>query len=287
MVAAFNVNAGAGTLAAIPKPVAASENGPAYVAIDRTGRTLVVADYHDAVVAAVAVRDDGSVGEPRAIRHFGRGPHPSRQTKSHPHSTMISPDNRFVLACDLGLDRIYSYRLDAERAALGPADPPFVAVEPGSGPRHLAFGRDGLHAYAINELSNTLVAYAYDPGRGSLSPLQTVSTLPPDFRGESTAAEVRVHPNGRFAYGSNRGHDSIALFAVDPATGLLTARGTIPAGGATPRNFALSPDGAWLVCAHQDSDTLCSFRVDPDRGSLTRIGGTVPVPMPVCVVFYD
>jgi 6-phosphogluconolactonase len=287
MVAGFSVGAGSGSLVRIPAPASAEGVSPCHLAVDRTGRALVVANYNVPIVAALPLQADGAVGVPNVITHSGSSVHPTRQTSAHPHSTTISPDNRFVIACDLGQDRIFTYRFDPAKALLSPSDPAFVATEPGSGPRHFAFGGDGRHAYVINELANTVVAYAYDASNGALAPFQTLSTLPPEFSGESIAAEIRLHPNGRFLYGSNRGHDSIAVFAVDPPSGKLAPVEIMPAGGRTPRNFSLSPDGTWLVCAHQDSSTLCSFRVDPESGRLARVPGTVSVPMPVCVLFYS
>jgi 6-phosphogluconolactonase len=287
MVASYTVNARADGLNPIPGPPSAESQAPCHVAVDRTGQALVVANYHFPIVAALPLLTDGSVGTPREILHSGSSVHPTRQTSSHPHSVTISPDNRFVIACDLGLDRIFTYRFDPATAMLTPAEPAFVATAPGAGPRHFAFGKDGRHAYAINELGNTVVAYAYDAQKGSLAPFQTLSTLPPDFSGQSIAAEIRVHPNGRFLYGSNRGSDSIAVFAIDPSSGALALVEIVPAGGKAPRNFALSPGGSWLVCAHQDSNSLCSFRVNPDTGRLSPVSGGISVPMPVCVLFYD
>jgi 6-phosphogluconolactonase len=287
MVVAYTVDPDSAGLDRISGPRSADVPAPCHVAVDRTGRALVVANYHSAVVAAVPILADGSTGVPNVIPHSGSSVHPSRQTSPHPHSVTFSPDNRFVIACDLGLDRIFTYRFDPGRGALSPAEPAFVLTAPGAGPRHFAFGRDGPHAYAINELGNTVVAYSYDAQRGSLAPFQTLSSLPSDFSGQSIAAEIRLHPNGRFLYGSNRGHDSIAVFSVDPASGSLAPVEIVPAGGKAPRNFALSPDGAWLVCAHQDSDSLCAFRVDSHTGRLTHVPGSIRVPMPVCVAFYS
>jgi len=287
MAAAYSVDPGTGRLSQLPGSSGTEKTGPCYVAVNRAGTVLVVADYHAALVAAIPLHRDGSVGEPNSVAHAGRSVHPTRQTAAHPHSAVFSPDNRFVIACDLGLDRVYTYRIDPVLALLTPSDPAFVATEPGAGPRHLVFGPDGRRAYVINELGNTIVAYAYHVDSGSLAPIQTLSTLPADFIGESTSAEIRLHPNGRFLYGSNRGHDSIAVFSVDPASGRLAPVEFAPAGGRAPRNFALSPDGAWLVCAHQDSDSLCAFRVDPGTGRLTRVPGGISVPMPVCVAFFS
>lgn len=267
--------------------IARKASPPSHLAVDATGRVLLAANYRDGYVAAMAIRADGTLGEPSLTPHSGRGTHPTRQERPHPHSVTLSPDNRFVVVCDLGVDKIFSYALDAKAATVRPAEPPFVTTDAGAGPRHFKFGPGGRHAYAINELANTVTAYAYDAARGALSPIQTVPTLPKDFTGQNTTAEIRVHPNGRFAYGSNRGHDSIAVFAIDQTSGRLSMVEVIPSGGKTPRNFAFSPDGKWLLCAHQDSDNLASFRVDPTSGRLTRMAHTATVPMCVCVLFHD
>lgn len=282
----FAVDA-SGKLTPLETPPLSGGKAASHIAVDHTGRALCVAHYGDGLVATLPIRPDGSLGQPRAIRHEGRGFDPKRQTSPHPHSVTISPDNRFALVCDLGLDKIFSYALEPAAAQLTPGQPPFIITAPGAGPRHAAFSPDGCHVYVINEMGGTLSAYAYDAACGSLSHLSTQSTLPAAFTGDNTTAEVRVHPSGRFVYGSNRGHDSIAVFARNPQTGGLVPLEIVPCGGEHPRNFALSPDGAWLVCAHMNSDTLTVFRVDPSSGRLARIGGTVRVPMPVCVLFYD
>jgi len=285
MVTAHRVSRGTGTLESIRPEDPAAGRAPCHVAVDKTGRTVLAVNFHTAIVGAMPARADGSLGVPRVASHVGHGAHPVRQASAHPHCAVISPDNRFALVCDLGLDRIFTYRLDSESAMLAPGSPPFVAADTGSGPRHLAFGPGGKRAYVLNEINNTVDAYAFDTGRGALERLQAVSTLPVGFAGESSAAEIAFHPNGRFLYASNRGHDTIASFSVNPASGLLSAIGHVPCGGEVPRHFALSPGGAWLVCAHQDSDTLCSFRVDPSSGELRRVPGTVRVPAPTCVLF--
>jgi 6-phosphogluconolactonase len=287
---AYRVDATNGTLSpAAPLPPPAGGKAPSHLALDATGRVLLAANYHGGFVAAAPIRDDGTPGPATRIQHEGNGPHPSRQEKPHPHSVTVSPDNRFAIVCDLGVDKIFSYALDIGRAQLTPAATPFVETAPGAGPRHFKFGPTGRHAYAINELNNTIAAYTYTADRGTLTPLEqraVVSTLPPDFSGENTTAEVRLHPNGRFLYGSNRGHDSLAVFAIDPASGALEPVQIVPSGGKTPRNFALSPDGRWLVCAHQDSEELPVFHVNAANGQLTRAPHTTTVPMAVCVLFY-
>jgi len=285
----FAVDAARGQLRPLPVPEAPAANPPSHLAVDATGRLLLAANYRDGFVAALAIRPDGSLGAPQLIRHEGRGPHPTRQEKPHVHSVTVAPDNRFVIVADLGLDRVFSYEIDPGQAQLTAATPPFVATAPGAGPRHFKFSPDGRHGYAINELANTIAAYAYDARRGTLTATKVVPTLPPDFSAPNTTAEIRVHPNGRFLYGSNRGHDSIAVFALDPATGLPgdTPVELVPTGGKNPRNFALSPDGRWLVCGHQDTPLLTVFRVDASTGRLTRTPHTATVPSCVCVLFVD
>lgn len=277
------------THALTPLPAAPSPPAqpPSHLAVDATGRTLLAANYREGFVAAIPLRPDGTLGAPTKIQHTGRGPDPKRQHTPHPHSVTVAPDNRHVIVCDLGLDKIFSYALDPATARLAPAAAPFVATAPGSGPRHFKFGRDGRFAYALTEMGGTLEAFTYTAATGALTPRQTISCLPPDFTGLKWGAEVRVHPNGLFLYASNRTHDSIAVFAIDPATGRLATLEIVPCGGKNPRNFALSPDGRWLVCAHQDSPDLTVFRVDPATGRLTLTPHTAPVPHCVCVLFYD
>jgi 6-phosphogluconolactonase len=258
-----------------------------HVAVDRTGRALLVNHFGSGYVATLPIQPDGTLGPPTILQHHGHGLDPVRQSSPHTHSATISPDNRFALVCDLGLDKIFSYALDPVEARLTPAVPPFTAAAPGSGPRHSAFSPDGRHFYVIDEMAGTITAYLYDSPRGALSHLDSQSTLPPEFTGLNTTAEVCVHPNGRFVYGSNRGHDSLAVFERDPATGLLSRVEIVPCGGKHPRHFSLSPDGAWLVCANMNSDSLTVFRVDAATGRLTRVPGSARVSMPVCVLFHE
>lgn len=285
---AYAVDAAAGRLTPIPPaapPIPAP--APCHLAVDATGRVLLAANYGEGYVAAIPIHPGGALGTPQVIRHQGRGPHPTRQDRAHVHSVTLSPDNRHVLVADLGLDRIFSYALDPAAARLAPVDPPFVATAPGAGPRHCKFSADARRAYVINELDNTIVTYAYDTAHGGLTPRQTVPTLPAGATPPNTTAEIRLHPNGRFVYGSNRGHDSIAVFAVDAATGDLAPVEIVPSGGRTPRNFALSPNGRWLVCGHQDTDLLTVFRVDAATGRLSRTPHTAAVPTCICVLFHD
>lgn len=261
---------------------------PCHLMVDATGSCLVVAHYHNGIVASLPIHADGSLGPAKSIhQHTGHSVDPDRQEAAHVHSATISPDNRFVIVCDLGLDRVYTYALDAAAATLTPAATPFVTTAPGAGPRHSAFSTDGRYVFVINELNSTLVCYRYDAATGALTATDTQPTLPADFTGESSTAEVRVHPNGKFVYGSNRGHDSIALFAFAAANGKLTPTGHTLTGGRNPRNFALSPNGKWLVAANQQSDSLTVFRVDSETGQLAATEHTADIPLPVCVCFAN
>ncbi len=259
--------------------------GPCHLAADRAGTCLVVANYRSGSVAALPLRGDGRVGAPATVmQHRGAGPNPRRQEGPHAHSVTFDPAERFVLAADLGTDQLLVYRFGSG-GALTPNDPPAVSLAPGSGPRHAAFDPAGRRLYVINELANTVTVFRYDAARGMPAAFQTVSTLPAGYADDGTAAEVRVHPNGRWLYGSNRGHGSIAVFAVDPVDGALVLAAIEPCGGHWPRHFAIAPGGDWLLAAHERSDTLAVFALDPAGGRLTPVGEPVRVPAPVCVLF--
>lgn len=291
LAAGYAVDASASTprLTALPvaPALAAAGNPPSHLAVDATGRTLLAAHYREGYVASIALRPDGTLGTPNKIPHSGKSVDPKRQEAPHVHSVTLSPDNRHVIVCDLGLDKIFSYALDASAAKLTPAAAPFVATAPGSGPRHFKFGADGKHAYTITEMGGTIEAFDYNAATGALTPRQAISSIPADFTGLKWGAEVRVHPGGKFLYASNRTHDSLAVFAIAADTGKLTLTEIVPSGGKTPRNFALSPDGQWLVCAHQDSTDLTVFRVDQTTGRLTLATRNTAGPAAVCVLFYD
>ena len=258
---------------------------PCYIALDRAGRNALVANYTSGSVAVLRGLPAGMIGPPIDIeQHAGSGPNAAPQEGPHAHSINLDPAGRFAVAADLGIDRLLVYRYDAEAHTLTPNDPPGVALEPGSGPRHLDFHPDGQHAYVINEMASTVTAFDYDPEAGVLSTIATVSTLPEDFDGQNTTADVHVHPSGKFLYGSNRGHDSIAIFRLDPATGAPEPIGHEPTGGKTPRNFAIDPTGGYLLAANQQSGTIFVFRIDPETGGLQRVG-SAEVPSPVCIKF--
>lgn len=286
MAVAFSVSADRAQLTPLAAPQPSVSKPPAHIAVDATGRLLVLSFYHTGRIATVPVNADGTLAPPSGvIEHTGSSIDPDRQTSPHPHQAAFSPDNRHVFICDLGVDKIFNYRADLARATLTPAEPPFIAAKPGIGPRHLAFSPDGRHAFMISEMGATLTAYRYDSTTGTLEELDTQSTLPAGFRGENKSAAVRVHPNGRFVYASNRGPETLAAFAFDASSGKLSFIDSVPSGGAHPRDFALSPDGSSLIAAHQDSNTLTAFRVDPNTGRLTPLPAVANIPSPVCVLF--
>lgn len=281
---AFTIDPSTGKLT----PLNAQPTGGAslcFVGVDATGRELATISYGGGHITSFAISSDGKVG-PRtsALTSTGPlGPNKTRQDKPHPHSISYSPDNRFAYICDLGRDKVLRFKLDPSAGTLTPAGE--FATAPGDGPRHSKFSADGRHFYVINELANTVTHYICDPATGDLASAGSTSTVPDDFKGVSTTAEIRIHPNQRFIYGSNRGHDSIAVFARNPADGSLKRVQIISSGGAHPRNFNLSPDGNWLICANRDTNNVAVFKVDPATGLLSATGHTANVPKAVCVLF--
>jgi 6-phosphogluconolactonase len=259
-------------------------SGPCHLVVDKAGKHVLAANYSGGSVCVIAIEADGRLGRQTAfVQHHGSSVNKQRQEGPHAHSINLDAANRFAFVADLGLDKIMIYRYDADRGTLKANDPPSTDITPASGPRHFAFHPDGRHAYVINELVSTVTAMDYDPERGVLKPIQTVSTLPKGFKGETTCAEVQVHPSGKFLYGSNRGHDSIAVFAINAGTGRLTPLGHQGQDIKTPRNFGVDPTGAYLLVANQDSSSMVVFRINAETGELTPIGTKVEVPMPVCV----
>ena len=259
---------------------------PSYVSLDKTGRFLFVANYSGGNIAAFALKEDGGIGARTAfVQHTGHSVNPARQAHAFAHSIIVDPSNRFVLAADLGADRLFVYRFDEKTGSLTANDPPSALVKPGSGARHVTFDSNGRRVYLINELSSTVIAFDWDSAHGALTEFQTVSTLPADFKGVSNCAEILVHPNGKFLYGSNRGHNSIAVFAIEPASGRLTPVEFVSTQGKMPRNFAFDPSGKWIVCTNHDSNNAVVFRVDEATGRLTQTGRPVAVPSPFCERF--
>jgi len=285
-VSAFAIDAGTGKLTLLNQ-VSSRGAGPCHLAVDRSGRWLAVANYESGHLALMPVAADGKLGEATFVeRHEGSSVNRARQSGPHAHCVLFAPDNRFLLLADLGLDKIFVYRFDAAKGTLAPADPPFASVAPGAGVRHLAFHPNGRVLYAIDEMASTVTAFHYDPAGGALSDFQAISTLPENFQGRSSTAEIAVNAAGTRLYGSNRGHDSIALFAIDPVKFTLTAMEQTPTLGKTPRHFTLDPDGGYLLAANQDSSDITVFKVHPTTGELTPVGRPVTdAPFPVCILF--
>jgi 6-phosphogluconolactonase len=286
-VTAFAIDAATGKLTALNRQPSGGA-GPAHLVVDQTGRNVLVANYGGGSAAVLPIGADGRLEPPSAIiKHTGSSVNPERQKQPHAHSINLDSDNRFAYVADLGLDKIMIYRFGAEQGSLTANDPPFAAVDPGAGPRHFAIHPNGRFGYVINELHCTITAFTRDATRGGLTALQTISTLPPGQaveRGYSTA-EVQVHPSGRFLYGSNRGHNSIVVFAIDQESGKLTYLETQPTGGRIPRNFGIDPSGTYLLAANQQSDSVVVFRIDPETGRLSPTGKVLEVGAPVCVKF--
>jgi 6-phosphogluconolactonase len=257
-----------------------------HLAVDATGKCLFVANYGSGSVAALPIQADGSLGEATAIlQHAGSSVNPQRQAGSHAHFILPSPDNRFTLDCDLGLDKIFINHLDAKAAKLTPDEPPFATVAPGSGPRHLVFSRDGKFVYVINEMASTITVFSYAAKHATMAEVQTFSTLPKDFATNNTTSEIALHPSGKFLYGSNRGHDSIAVFAVDRKSGKLTLVEIQSTQGRTPRHFVIDPTGRWLLAENQASDSVVVFAIDAGSGKLKPTSQSITIGSPVCAVF--
>ncbi len=259
---------------------------PCFITVDKTGAYVLTANYSSGTLAVLPIQSDGKLGPASdVIQHVGTGTDPQRQEGPHAHSINMDAGNRFAIAADLGLDKLLVYQLDLKQGKLIANQPPFTKVEGGAGPRHLAFHPNGKYAYVINELNATLDAFSYDAQKGTLTELQSLSTLPPDYKEWNGCADVHVTPSGKFVYGSNRGHNSIVAYAVDQATGKLTYLGNTPTQGKTPRNFAIDPTGAFLFAANQDSSTIVTFRIDAQTGALAPSGQVTQVPTPVCLKF--
>ena len=283
-VAAFAVGAGGKLTALNEKP--AGGDGTCHVWVDATGKNVLAANYGGGSIVCFRTNADGSLGERSAFVQFeGTGPDKARQEKPHGHAIYTDSTNQFVYACDLGTDNVWTFHFDAARGTLKPAEPASAKVPPGSGPRHLAIHPNGRFAYANNEMALSVTAFARDPATGALTPVQTLPTLPEGtpVKGVSTA-EIFCHPTGKWLYASNRGHGSIAVYAI-AADGKLTWIETAPATVKVPRGFGIDPTGQWLVAAGQDDDKIAVLKIDPATGKLTPTGVTAEVGAPVCILF--
>ncbi len=284
-VSAFSIEGATGRLTALNQQPSGGK-GPCFVSVDASGKCVMVANYNNGSLAALPIEPDGSLGGlATVIQNQGSSANPKRQAGPHAHFIISAPDNRLALACDLGLDKVFVYRLDPARATLTPRTPPFVALHPGWGPRHLAFHPNGRFAYLVSEIASRITAFDFNSASGTLTEIQSLPTQSEPAKPENLGAEVVVHPSGKFLYVSNRGHDTIAMYQVAPETGRLTFMGCEPCGGRTPRHFSLSPDARWMVVANQDSNNIVVFGVDTQTGRLTLTGQEVELGAPVCAIF--
>jgi 6-phosphogluconolactonase len=283
-LAAFKIEPGSGKLTEINR-VSSSGGSPCHLVTDREGKHLLVANYSGGNVAVVAIGDDGKLGERKAfVQHEGSSVNKARQESPHAHSINLDRSNQRAFAADLGTDELVIYNFDRGSGTLERSGA--LEIAPGSGPRHLAIRPDGKFLYLLNEIKSTLTAIAYDAGSGTCKQIQTISTLPEDYSGGNGTAEVQITPDGRYLFASNRGHDSIACFQIDTASGILTLIEIEPTGGSAPRNFGIHPNGKFIIAANQNSDSLKVFAIDQASGKLEDTGHGAKCPKPVCVTFY-
>lgn len=265
---------------------ASGGKGGTHLAVDKTGKWVMVGHYTGGSLSVLPTKPDGSLGSvSQFIQHEGKSIEPERQTKPYVHSINIAPNNTDVFVPDLGTDKIVTYSLNAQTGQLTPGNPPFTTVTPGSGPRHFTFHPNGKFAYVIQEMGATITGFTYK--KGQLTPIQTVKTLPDDYTGRKWTADIHISPDGKFLYGSNRAHESLVIFSIDPKTGQLTFVDHQPVNGKTPRNFAIDPRGNFVLVANQDSDNVTVFRRDKQTGKLTPTGKEIAVSMPVCLLFMQ
>jgi len=284
-VSAFSIDRATGKLMFLNE-VASRGADPCYITVDKTGKYVLVANYTGGSLAVFPVLEDGTLGEASAfIQHSGHGANPKRQEKAHAHSIDLSPDNRLAMVDDLGLDELLVYKFDSSKGSLTPNSPPFVKLDAGAGPRHFALSPSGKFAYVVAEMQSTVTVLSNDPDSGTPHRLQTISTLPKSFTGQNDDAEIQMYPSGKFLYASNRGSDTIAVFAVDSSKGTLTPIEYTPTQGKIPRSFGIDPTGKFLFAENQKSDNVVVFGIDAKTGHLTPTGKVLDVGSPVCVKF--
>ncbi|MEI8005347.1 MAG: lactonase family protein [Bacteroidota bacterium] len=284
-VSVFAINKGSGKLSLLQQ-ISSLGAAPAHLSLDQSGRYLMVANYNGGNAAVFPVGRDGKLGQQTAFNQdAGSGPNANRQAGPHAHFIQATNDNRYVMIADLGIDKVLKFRFNADNGKLIPADSGFVNLNPGSGPRHLAFSPSGKFVYVLNELNSTITWFSFESEAGMMQKKQTISTLPASFMGENTAAEIAADAKGRFLYVSNRGDNSIGLFKINSEEGSLTPVEWVSTGGKTPRSFAIDPTGQWLFAANQDSDNIVLFRIDQASGQLSQTSQTVKLISPVCIKF--
>ncbi len=283
-VSAFQINQKTGDLTFLNKQPSLG-GAPCHVSVSDNGKFLLVANYVGGNVAVLPIEADGKLGASVDLKqHSGSGANKERQEAAHAHSIMLDENNRFAFANDLGVDRVMIYQFDDESGKLkSNSAQAFYQTKAGAGPRHFKFHKSGKFAFVINELDMTIASLAYDAKRGTLAEIQTVPTLPADFKGANTCADIHVSPDGKFVYGSNRGHDSIVIYRIDEKSGKLEYVEHALTGGKTPRNFAIEPNGRYLLAANQNSDSIIVFRIDEKSGKLIPTGNRASVPSPVCL----
>jgi len=262
--------------------------GPCHVSVDHTGKTAFVSNYGGGSLAVLPIEADGKLGVPSdSVQDVGAGPNKQRQEKAHVHSATLAPDNRFVYVADLGTDKLNIFEINTKNSTVKPASTPYASVKPGSGPRHLAFHPNGKYAYLVEEMISSVATFSRNPKTGALTLIQDgVKTLPTDFTGQNTSADIHIDPSGKFLYQSNRGYNGLAIFSIGN-DGKLTKIGDQPTEGKTPRNFLIDPKGEYVFVAHQDTDNITIFKLDQKTGRLTYTGQSVKVPAPVCVIMAN
>jgi 6-phosphogluconolactonase len=284
-VSAFAIDPATGKLTLLNQ-VASRGTDPCYITVDKTGKYVLVANYTSGSYAVFPIREDGGLGESSSfVQHTGHGTNPQRQEGPHAHSIDLSPDNRFAIVDDLGLDETTTYPFDSSNGSLDASDARIAKADPGAGPRHFAFSPNGKFGYVLHEMGSTITAYSFNAATGTLSPLQTISSIPKTFSKLDESAEIQVAPSGKFLYASNRGHDSIAVFAIDSTTGMLTLVEYVPTKGASPRSFEIAPGGRLLFAANEKSDNIVLFSINPRSGRLAPTGKVLNISQPVCVKF--
>ena len=286
MVSAFAIDAANEKLIPLNQLPALGED-PCYISFDRSGKYVFIANYSSGNIAVFPILPDGKLGEHTAlVQNVGTlGPNKERQEGPRAHWIEASPDNHFLLVADLGLDEVLLYRFDAATGSVTPNQPAFVRLKPGAGPRHIAFHPNGKFVFVAGEVDSTVTSFSFDANKGTLKQIGTLSTLPACYSGRNDVAEIAIHPNGKFLYVSNRGHDSIAVFAIQPGKGTLTLVAHVPTGGKEPRHFAIDPNGKFLLAENQLSDNIAEFHIDPRTGKLTPTSEVISVPSPVCLQF--
>jgi 6-phosphogluconolactonase len=286
MVSAFAIDGASKALTLLNQLPALGED-PCYISFDRTGKFALIANYSSGNIAVFPILSDGKLGKATAaVQDSGSlGPNKERQEGPHAHWIEASPDNRFLLVADLGLDEVLIYRFDAATGSVTPNQPAFARLKAGAGPRHAAFDRNGKFVFVASEMDSTITSFSWDAKKGALKETGAVSTLPAGYSGRNEVAEIAVHPNGKFLYVSNRGNESIAVFAIHPGNVAPTLVAHVPTGGKEPRHFAIDPSGQYLLAENQLSDNIVEFRIDAATGKLTATGEVVSVPSPVCVAF--